>query len=389
MIDFLRKHNVGISIFLTIIAVVVMTWITTSSLWITIPFALCVILSDDVIDGGNYYGHAVFAGVFWIVLDVFAFRTNTWFGIVFIVLCIAIFIGSIVIEALDEKLHIGLITSIVLYNIGKAIFHEWSIYEYALPSLIGSVILLIEGGYLGEYLYKQSERNARNRIENQKVQAQEEYRKKYVTEDMERIEKLLGIGKYDIKNLMKGRTVNYEVFDNQPIPSKIFSLQNFNSKLQKTINEYAAKADRIIEEAYKNVLRTNSTNNLFWNYGNISQRFSSSLNPVLAAACDASVKKISAFVQQKQDIINKNNADIAKYNQLIQKLQKQYDDELALQKIKELNRDVNSQMEDISDIENKEIKNSEFQNIISDIDLLDKEVNERRQYEIQFGQIEI
>ena len=58
---------------------------------------------------------------------------------------------------------------------------------------------------------------------------------------------------------------------------------------------------------------------------------------------------------------------------MIQKLQKQYDDELALQKIKELNRDVNSQMEDISDIENKEIKNSEFQNIISDIDLLDKD----------------
>ena len=74
---------------------------------------------------------------------------------------------------------------------------------------------------------------------------------------------------------------------------------------------------------------------------------------------------------------------------MIQKLQKQYDDELALQKIKELNRDVNSQMENISDIENKEIKNSEFQSIISDIDLLDKEVNERRQYEIQFGQIEI
>ena len=131
-------------------------------------------------------------------------------------------------------------------------------------------------------------------------------------------------------------------------------------------------------------------NDYFWNYSNIYQRYSSALNnPVLAAACDKSVKKIADFVQQKQDIINKNNADIEKYNQLIQRLQKQYDDELALQKIKELNRDVNSQMDDISDIAQKEEKNFEIQNIMSDIDQLDREINERRHLEIQFGQIEI
>ena len=66
-----------------------------------------------------------------------------------------------------------------------------------------------------------------------------------------------------------------------------------------------------------------------------------------------------------------------------------YNDELALNKIKEINSDVNSQMEDKSDTINKEIKNSEIQNIISDINLLDNEVKERRHYEIQFGQIEI
>jgi hypothetical protein len=74
---------------------------------------------------------------------------------------------------------------------------------------------------------------------------------------------------------------------------------------------------------------------------------------------------------------------------MIQKLQKQYDAEFALQKIKEINRDVNSQMGNTSDIAQKEEKTFEFQSIMRDIDLLDKEVNERRNYEIQFGQIEI
>ncbi len=175
------------------------------------------------------------------------------------------------------------------------------------------------------------------------------------------------------------------------IPPKINEINNFNNQLQNTISEYEEKAIKTIEVAYESAL-TNSNfrrNQYFKSFDRISQRYSSEVNPVVAATVDASVKKVAAFINQKQDIINKNNADIAKYNQLMVKLQKQYDDEFALQKIKELNRDVNSQMEDMSDVENKEIKNSEIHSIISDIDLLDKEVNERRQYEIQFGQIEI
>lgn len=175
------------------------------------------------------------------------------------------------------------------------------------------------------------------------------------------------------------------------IPPKINEINNFNNQLQNTISEYEEKAIKTIEVAYASALTNSnfSRYQYFKSFDRISQRYSSEVNPVVAATVDASVKKVAAFINQKQDIINKNNADIAKYNQLMVKLQKQYDDEFALQKIKELNRDVNSQMEDMSDVENKEIKNSEIHSIISDIDILDKEVNERRQYEIQFGQIEI
>lgn len=175
------------------------------------------------------------------------------------------------------------------------------------------------------------------------------------------------------------------------IPPKINEINNFNNQLQNTINEYEEKAIKTIEVAYASALTNSnfSRDKYFKSFDRISQRYASEVNPVVAATVDASVKKVAAFINQKQDIINKNNADIAKYNQVMEKLQKQYDDEFALQKIKEINSDVNTQMDNISDIAKKEEKNYEIQNIMKDIDTLDKEINERRNYEIQFGQIEI
>ncbi len=73
----------------------------------------------------------------------------------------------------------------------------------------------------------------------------------------------------------------------------------------------------------------------------------------------------------------------------MQKLQQQYDDEFALQKIKEINSDVNLQMDNTDDIAQKEEGSIKIQSIINDIEQLDTEVNERRMYEVQYGQIEI
>lgn len=210
----------------------------------------------------------------------------------------------------------------------------------------------------------------RKKLLEEKKKALEDnvFEQEYVNEDMKRIMEILGC-----------------------IPPKIVELSGFNSQLGSAISEYKGKANKIIEEAYKKVLNNSSIieTDYFENYEKISQQYSLKINPHLAMACDSSVKKIVSLITQKQDIISKNNADIDKYKLMRQKLQQQYDDELALQKIKMLNKDINSEMEDVSDIANKEIKNSEIQSIISEIDLLDKEVNERRNYEIQFGQIEV
>ena len=407
-----------ISIIVTAILAVILAFVSIHSLWITIPLLLCLFTEL----GDNDMG-VICMIAFAIALDVFAFFNSISFGIVYLVLGFGFFLLLGLVDKLKNHCtQYGCVGYILLYNIGTMIFGEWSLLLYGVPSLIVvfCILLRIHFGFVENLVahtldiekqiailesrvkddkYWDDRKTIKRKLEELKskkanLDAKREaqiFRQKYVNEDMERIEKLLGIGKYGFGNIMSGKfTVNYEVFNNRPISFKISALQSFNEEIQNKINEYVVKADEIIGETYKSVLQRRSTENLFWNYDEIRRVYSSAVNnPALVAACDKQIKKVSDFVQQKQDIINKNNEDIAKYNQLIQKLQKQYDDELALQKIKEFNKDLNSQMEDISDIENKEIKNLEFQNIISDIDILDKEINERRQLEIQFGEIEI
>lgn len=175
------------------------------------------------------------------------------------------------------------------------------------------------------------------------------------------------------------------------IPSKIESLNAFNTQLQKIIEEYEQKAVKSIEVSYGSVLQnTNINSSMYYkSFNTISAKYSSKITPAVAMACDAAVKKVSDLINQKSEIIKRNFSDIDKYNQVLQKLQQQYDDEFALQKIKELNRDVNSQMNNTDDIAHKEENNIKINNILDDIAQLDNEVNERRNIEISQGLIEI
>ncbi|MBO7463839.1 MAG: hypothetical protein J6T96_14720 [Bacteroidales bacterium] len=174
------------------------------------------------------------------------------------------------------------------------------------------------------------------------------------------------------------------------IPYKMYEIGKSGKDLLNKSQTYVNKGSKIIETSYGNILRNNNVREDYYNiYDEIYERFSHEINPVVATACDASIKKIRNFVAQQLDLANKYIADLDKYEQLQQRLQKQYDDEFALQKIKEINRDLNNQMEDETDIAKKEERNYTIQQIISEIDLLDKEVDERRHYEIQLGIIDI
>jgi hypothetical protein len=108
----------------------------------------------------------------------------------------------------------------------------------------------------------------------------------------------------------------------------------------------------------------------------------------VVASCDATIKKIGVLIKQKQEILDKNNVDIVKYQEMLHKLDRQIVEEEQLQKIKAINKDINK-FDSEADIVKNEEKNLEFENMIEDINRMEVEVNERRNYEIQFGVIEI
>ena len=342
-----------ISIVITALMSAILAFVSIHSLWITVPLLLCMTTN---LDGGA--ADILFSLAFGIALDVFAFCNSIWFGIIFLVLgFIALLLTRDDKDETVNAIYCNIIY-IVLYNVGTVIFGGCgSVLLYAVPSLIVIFLLLLrnDGGFV-EKMFLIKEEQKRLFEEKRK---QQEIRKKYVNEDMERMEKMLGydeynttisrikywvgIGEYDAIpfniipfdtfpfDALSFNTIPYvldELSKNTSIPSKIATLQLFNKQLQGTINVYEEKANKIIEETYKSVMGSSliPRNVYFRKFNRIAQQYASQLNPVLATACEASVNKVATFINQKQEIINKNDADIAKYQQLFNRIKRQYDD---------------------------------------------------------------
>lgn len=172
--------------------------------------------------------------------------------------------------------------------------------------------------------------------------------------------------------------------------NKMEYIFRFNNTLQKTINLCEEKANKAVIVTYGKLLLNSgiSKKQYFRKYDKINHTYSSQLSPIVVASCDATIKKIGVLIKQKQEILDKNNVDIVKYQEMLHKLDRQIVEEEQLQKIKAINKDINK-FDSEADIVKNEEKNLEFENMIEDINRMEVEVNERRNYEIQFGVIEI
>ncbi len=174
------------------------------------------------------------------------------------------------------------------------------------------------------------------------------------------------------------------------ICSQIEDIVRFNKSLQKTLNVCEEKANKVIIVTYGQLLLNSGINKkqYYKKYDKIKQTCSSQLSPIVVASCDATLKKVDAIIKQKQEMLDKNNADIDKYSEMLHKIETQMDEERQLQEIKKLNKDI-GQFDSETDLVKNEEKNLEFENMIEDINRMEIEVNERRDFEIQFGEIEI
>ena len=113
------------------------------------------------------------------------------------------------------------------------------------------------------------------------------------------------------------------------------------------------------------------------------------METIVSLSCDNTVKKIRDLISQKQQIIDSNNSDINKYNELLVLLNKRYKEEYALKHMKLVNKDTNTQLDNLSDLTQSAINSYKIEDIIGQIRNLDTHVKERRKYEAEFGRIEI
>lgn len=214
------------------------------------------------------------------------------------------------------------------------------------------------------------EEKRKQNIENYEKNKQKELEKKLVeNDDMKRMEQII----------------------KTTIPQKKSEISNFNARLKKSIETYIQKANQAVEIAYGKVLdNTNYNQNEFYKmYDTIYKTNSFKVNPTIMSSCDTTVKKLTNLIKQKEDLIAKNNSAIEKYSELSAQLQQKYDDEYAIQQIKHLNRGINSEIENSSDIAKGEENTLLIHNLIGNVELLNREIEERRNIEIELGTIEI
>jgi hypothetical protein len=171
------------------------------------------------------------------------------------------------------------------------------------------------------------------------------------------------------------------------IPDKINALNNFSYELQEKIKKLQGIAANAIANTYGEF---SSGNNSIARYRELYHNYSQRIDPILSAQCDRIIKKIMDNINQKQSSINKNISDIQKYGQLQNQLQQEYNRELKIQKMKKINSQLSAEISDSEgDIAASIYNGYSVENAIKDFQQLNLAMDERRNYEIQYGQIEI
>lgn len=116
--------------YLMIPCTIVLAFINPLTLIAIIPLIILFVMSNSLDDGVG--GWALLGSC--IVLDIFAFCGNMWFGIVF--LGVAIITGIL----LDEKLWLFSLIIGLVFDIGIAIFYGGSTFAYVLPASLVVVV---------------------------------------------------------------------------------------------------------------------------------------------------------------------------------------------------------------------------------------------------------
>lgn len=173
------------------------------------------------------------------------------------------------------------------------------------------------------------------------------------------------------------------------ISQKINFLSNFNTEINNKIHELENIGNNTIAEVYGNFLTDKSPKEFYACYNEIQNKFSSSVDSIVSLQCDKIIRKISNTINNKKKILDNNFQDKIKYEALQNALNKQYDIELKIQKMKTINHKVNELADSDSDITTSLNSSSLLEKTRQEFIQLNLEIETRRELEVKYSTIEI
>lgn len=171
------------------------------------------------------------------------------------------------------------------------------------------------------------------------------------------------------------------------IPERINALNLFSNELTNKCYKLQKIAENAIANAYGEY---SCGNNSYHRYQELHNNYSSKIDHYLVLQCDKMINKVASAITQKQKTIEQNNTDIQKYHQLESQLIQQYNRELKIQKMKKISNQLSMEISDSEDDLTTSINNGySIQMVLDDFEQLNRAIQARREYEIQYGQIDI
>ncbi len=258
---------------------------------------------------------------------------------------------------------IAFVVTLLMMMSGEPISHFFSFWGVVL------VFTLIYGA-INTALYFINRENLKNKgvknepeIKSQKVTPKPQPQQAPVieTEDMRKIKTLMG-----------------------EIKQKKAQLNAFNAEIGKKISSLEMIADTAIAEAYGDLAVGYKRGRYLKSYGEICNKYSGTVDNVVALQCDHIVRKINNSIDGRRKVLQSNSDDKLKYDNLYAALQTQYDKEQKIERMKAISAQVNELTDNASEIEASLNSGFVFEKSLEEFNRLNLEIESRRDLELKY-----
>ena len=237
-------------------------------------------------------------------------------------------------------------------------FAAINIFGMAILFALSSILYLIFSLIRKDELNKNDESEIKSQKEEE---PKRQPRMAIETEDMRKIKNLMG-----------------------EITQKVKQLNVFNAEIGKKISSLEMMADTAIAEAYGEVAIGYKRGRYLASYGEICNKYSQTVDNVVALQCDHIVKKINNSIKGRREVVQSNLDDKLKYENLYAALQTQYEKEYKIERMKAISAKVNELTDNSSEIEASLNSGFVLEKSLEEFNRLNLEIESRRDLELKY-----